>query len=226
MQSNGENPPSFAVNFSLDDSKLPGDAAIYIEAYARNTLQRFHFGTVEEIVPPDDTGLGELDLSATTLFRIHIVDESEHIGRLIASADKLKPEGEDDEVQKSSLLVVRSRPMGNDTWRLDFATGDKPELCINSRIPNAIGQIKNNPVFQTLILPAALRQVLMFYLWDDNVDEGSMAEHWLNFAEQTASERPQSEDTTDIMNWIDEVVERFSNSFELCDMLLLKMEDS
>jgi hypothetical protein len=226
LQTNEQGSLSFDVDLNLDKKKLPDEASIYIEAYQRNTLQRFNFGTVGQIRIPEDRTLNEIDLSSPTLFRVHVVDESEYLGRLIASADQLRPEGENDEDQKSGLLPVKSRPMGEETWKIEFETGGKPQLCINSRIPDAIGQMKNNSLFQTLILPAAFRQVLMYYIWDDNNDEGSIADEWLRFAEHIASEKPEDSDPAVLMKWVDEVVERFSNSFKLCGMLLHKMEES
>ena len=216
----------FDVDFSLNREKLPDDASIYIEAYQRNTLQRFAFGTVGEIRKPENRELDQLDLTSPALFRIRIVDETEHLGRLVASAERLKPEGDNEEDQRSSLLVVRSRPLGQQTWKLEFDTGGKPELCINSRIPDAIGQIRNNPQFQSLILPAAFRQVLMFFLWNDDEEEGSVAEQWIAFAEHLAGEKPLENDPSQLSNWIDDVVERFSEAFELCDILLHKMEEN
>ena len=180
MQSQENDAPIFDVDFSLNREKLPNDATIYIEAYQRNTLQRFHFGTVGQINKPENRKLDQLDLSSPALFRIRIVDENDHHGRLIASAEKLKPEGDDD--LKASLLAVRSRPLGQQTWKIDMETGDKPELTINSRIPDAIGQIKNNPQFQSLILPSAFRQVLMYFLWNDDDEDNGIAEEWLRFA--------------------------------------------
>ena len=224
MQSQENEAPVFDVDFSLNREKLPNDATIYIEAYQRNTLQRFHFGTVGQINKPENRKLDQLDLSSPVLFRIRIVDENDHHGRLIASAEKLKPEGDDD--LKASLLAVRSRPLGQQTWKIDMETGDKPELTINSRIPDAIGQIKNNPQFQSLILPSAFRQVLMYFLWNDDDEDNGIAEEWLRFAEHILHERPHEKDTLLLMNWIDDVIERFSESFKLCEMLLLKMEES
>lgn len=218
--------PAFDVDFSLNRKKLPDNASIYIEAYQRNTLQRFSFGTVAEIQKPEKRELDQLDLTSPTLFRIRIVDETEHLGRLIASAERLKPEGENDDDQRTSLLVVRSRPLGQQTWKVDFDTSGKPELCINNRIPDAIGQIKNNPQFQSLILPGAFRQVLMFFLWNnDDEDEGGVAEKWMTFAEHIAYERPQGNDPLELTGWVDDVVERFSEAFELCDILLHKLEN-
>lgn len=226
MQEQSNGIPAFDVDFSLNRDKLPDNASIYIEAYQRNTLQRFNFGTVSEIRKPENRELDQLDLSSPALFRIRIVDETENLGRLIASAEKLKPEGDNDEDQRSSLLVVRCRNLEQQTWKIDFETGGKPELCINSRIPDAIGQLKNNPLFQSLILPGAFRQVLMFFLWnDDDEDEGGIAEEWMTFAEHIAYERPEGKDPLQLTLWVDDVVTRFSETFVLCDILLHKLEE-
>lgn len=211
-------PPSFDVNFSLDTNNLNSEAAIYIEAYQGNTLQRFVFGTVGQIEKPDNRILNQLSLSKPTLFRIHIVDETGDHGKLIASG-QFKPEADDAAEQRASLLTVHARPLGQQTWNIEFETSGKPELCINSSIPDAIGQIRNNPHFQALILPSALRQVLMYFLWDDDLDDNDIANDWIRFGEQLAYELPSGKDTILLINWIDEVVLRFSESFRLCDML-------
>jgi hypothetical protein len=66
----------------------------------------------------------------------------------------------------------------------------------------------------------------MFYLWNnDDEDEGSIAAQWLVFAENLATERPHGDDPLELTGWIDDVVERFSDSFDLCDILLPKLEE-
>ncbi len=217
--------PFFDVSFNLDKDHLADHCSIYIEAYNRNTLQRFCFGTVGAIQNPEDRRLSEIDLSGPTLFRAHIVDGTEHVGRLVASANRLKPQSDDDEDRRSSLFVLRARPLGEQTWKVEFETGGKPELVINSRIPSPFEQLKTNALFQSLILPAAFRQILMFYILDEN-EEDEIVQDWLNFAESIFEERPEGGDASSLMNWVDDVVDRFSDSFSLCSMLINRMENS
>ncbi len=218
--------PEFDVDFSLNTDNLPADATIYIEAYKNNTNQRFHFGTVGCIVKPENRMLDQIDLTAPTLFRIRIVDETGHHGRLIASADQIRADS-DEKNQKNSLLPVKSTPLEQLTWKVEMEPGNRPVLCINSKIPDAKGQLASNPRFQSLILPAALRQILMFYLWNEDTDDDDpIAGQWLLFAEQLLNERPHENDPLLLMQWIDDVVSEFSRAFKLTDILLMKMEEA
>jgi len=217
--------PSFDVTFNLDQSKIPGDAVVYVEAYTGQLLKRFQCGTVSALSVPDERSLSGLDRSKQVLFSVRIVDETHDLGRVIACAERLRPADEDDNDNRTSLITLRSRPLGPETWRVDVDPERKPELIINSRIPDGIGQIKHNPVFQSLILPGVLRQVLMFFLWNENdTDAGDVAGEWFRFAEHLWTERPSSNDPGELMNWIDEVVNRFSGRFDLCQLLLGKLE--
>lgn len=217
---------TFDVDFSLDARSLPSTAAIYIEAYRNNTLQRFFFGSVGHIEKPEDLSLDQLDLSGPVLFRVRIVDESERVGRLIASADRLKASGDIDEDSRTSLFTVRKRPLGEVTWKIEFETGGKPELCINDKIPAAIEQLRNNVIFQSLIFPAALREVLL-YICQTNLEEDEIYQEWIRFAEYLAPGRPvdDTSDLIDKLSWIDEVVEGFCKQFELCSTLSHRMEE-
>jgi hypothetical protein len=216
--------PDFDARFSFKPGSLPESASVFIEAYHRNTLQRFDFGTVGQAKPPATTILDQLDLSGPVLFRVRIVDQDENKGQLIASTSGLRAEGDDDEEQRSSLIVVRSIPMGEQIWRMNFEDNNKPELLINNRIPDPIGQIKSNHFFQALILPAALRETLVWFIWNDEIDDDSVQEEWITFAEMLGGDRPTSEDASEQLVWIDEVVDSFSTRFKLCEMLVLRME--
>lgn len=219
-------PPEFDVDFSLDTTRLPDDAKIYVEASYINTLQRFSYGTVAEIKRPEPRKLNQLDLSGLIQFRVLIVDESAHLAQIVAQADNLRALGDDAEEQKSSLVVLKSRPLGQQTWRVEVPSEGKPELYLNSRIPFVIDRVKTVPLFQALILPAALREVLMFYLWDDEFEDGSVAQQWLKFGEYLAYEKPGTDaDASDLVAWVNEVSARFSERFDMCDLLLHRIEE-
>jgi len=218
--------PTFNVDFFLETKNLPSDAVIVIEAYNRNTLQRFSFGTVGKIEKPDSRILDKVDPTGAPLFRVRIIDETEKVGRLIASVEGLKPESDETEDQRSSIITLACRPLGSQTWIVNIPADAKPELVINNSIPDAMHQLKNNPLFQSLILPSAFRQVLMHYLWEGEFDEGTVQDQWLHFAKHLAGEKPHTEDVSELMTWADMVVERFSERFELCEILKLKMEEA
>lgn len=225
----GAQVPSFNAAFMFKDSRFPGEADLYVEAYHKNTSQRFGFGTVGAPVPPVDTSLGQIDLSGPVLFRVKIVDNSGHVGRLLAAAEGLRPDSENDEENKASLMTIKTTDLGQVTWNLAFSEDKKPVLCINSRIPEAKSQLLSNPKFQSLILPAALREVLMFVLWnnDGEADEESWQRKWLQFANHIAPvELDESGDPIQVLAWIDDVVAAFSERFELCELLIKKMEEA
>lgn len=183
-EQNGKS-PSFTAEFRLDKEKLPADAELFVEAYHRNTSQRFSFGTVAAPIAPTDTTLDQIDLSGPTLFRVKVVDNSQSVGRLIASAEQLAPKEDEKEEQRSSLMIIKRMPeMGNLTWKISFNEARKPVLCINTRIPDAINQLMHNSFFQSLILPSAFREVLMYILWNQGLeqDEGSWHKQWIEFA--------------------------------------------
>jgi hypothetical protein len=112
--------------------------------------------------------------------------------------------------------------MGQLTWKVDFETGGLPELCLNNNIPNAIEKMRIDPTMQALILPSALRQVLIYYVWSDD-QESESYQHWMAFAMLFADARPVDEDVNDLLAWIDEVVEGFVMRFNMCDMLVNEM---
>ena len=227
----GDLPPAFQATFKLNLEHLPSSADLFVEAYHRNTSQRFAFGTAGAPITPDNTTLSDIDLSGPTLFRVKVVDNSEKIGRLIASAERLSPKDEDADEQRASLMIFKSVPeMGNLTWKLSFNEAHKPVLCINNRIPEAKHQLMNNPLFQSLVLPAAFREVLLFILWseDDELTEGTWHNLWIEFANKLAQEDcPITERDPDrLIGWVDDVVRAFSESHHLCDHLIKRMEDN
>ena len=69
-----------------------------------------------------------------------------------------------------------------------------------------------------------MRETLVWFIWNDEIDDDSVQEEWITFAEMLGGDRPTSEDASEQLVWIDEVVDSFSTRFKLCEMLVLRME--
>lgn len=214
--------PVFNAHFSLDTTLYPSEAVIYVEAYYKETRQRFDYGSVANIQPPKSRVLDKLDLTGPIKFRVLIVDERESHGLLLASGDDFRADDSDDD-DRSSILPVRKRDLGQLTWKVEFETGSMPELCVNNAIPDVIEKVKSDPVFQSLILPSALKQVLVYYLWNEEDEDNDNYQQWLSFAEMLADKKPSTVDVIELLTWVDEVVENFSSRFDLTDRLMHSM---
>ncbi len=216
-----ETPPQFDVSFNFEPGEYPSDATVYVEAYYKETRQRFCFGKFGCITPPTDRRLDQIDLSGPTLFRVLVVDESGQHGKLLGSGDQFKAESGDDATNRSSLLAVRKYDLGQIPWRLHIDPGGAPELHMNSRIQDAVARLKTDPVFQALILPAVLKEILIWYLWnDEDREDNDYCERWMQFASSFAGENPDPDDPVESWQWIDEVIRGFTDQFHLGNMLV------
>jgi hypothetical protein len=216
--------PEFNVLLNLDEKSYPIDSVVYVEAHYKETRQRYCFGALSKLTPPSDRKLSDIDLSGPTLFRVLIVDESGRHGLLLASGEGFRADGDGDDDNKSSILSVVTRPLGQLTWKVEFETGSRPELCLNNCIPNAIEKMRVDPVFQALVLPAALREVLMYFLWNED-DDSEHSQHWMSFAELLAEAKPESNDPSEMLNWIGDVVAEFSQRFGLANRLVNSVKE-
>ena len=220
--------PSFDAEFKLID-RFPEGSAIYVEAYHKETLQRFSFGTVGNIKRPEDRRLTTVDLTGTTLFRVRVVDESGHIGRLLGSAEALRPEGSDGDDNSDTLMILKTGPLGSLPWRVEVpSSGGKPSLILNNQIPDALNRAKSDPGFYALILPGALQQVLYHLLTnepdEDDVEENEQRNRWIEMATKLECEPPETTDNEELSFWIDRVVEAFCRREDMTNALVTHLE--
>ena len=212
-------PPSFDVIFNINQRNMPPHAKLYIEARYKETRQRFDFGTLGHIFPPANRKLDMLDLTGTTSFCVLIVDESSKQGSILASGKGFKYDTGDDE-GKSSLLTVKELPLDGLSWKLDFENSDNPELIVNKHIPNALDKMRSDPVFQALILPAAMNQILSRYLFSDHDMESEGFSKWVEFTQNFTDTTPYEMDEPEKMKWLDDVIEQFAERFEFSTRLI------
>ncbi len=168
----------FNLRFRLDDLDLPTDAHVYVEAYHRAGYRRFDYGTIETPHRPGDRRLDAIPRSATPLFRIKVVDRTGTHGRILASLDRIRPEGVDSAPAGSrSLLFVEYEDLGNKIWQLDL-DGDWPVLRLN-RNAEEIGLVAaSDPKFLSLVYPEVFRQVLTRIIIEDQHTDPDCDDDW------------------------------------------------
>ncbi len=230
---------SFDAIVRLDGMDLLDEANLYIEAYHRTDLMRYHFGTVGNITIPKDLNLSHLAHHEKLRFRVLVVDESGERGLILASADRIRPtnegEGED---QKRPILPVDFRDLGRQVWRMEY-DGDEPILLINERIPNIHNLAKSDPRFHLYIYPAVIHDLFTHMIFVDGVDDvddpaQDWHRNWLTFATrflpkedipEHLSQRDKEFDSQDVLRWIDRLTEEFCSSRSREWLKLLTLEE-
>lgn len=181
--------PKFHADIDLSGYHLPSDAKVWVEAYDRNGLMRFPFGTAEKPGSENSTTLTDFSGTDSYYFRVKVVDK-QHRSRLFAVADSVSPVRHDDEDDSAkSLLRVATKDLGSVPWRIEYQVADHPLLVINNRIDAGKSLARSNQFFQALVLPAVLEQVLRRILLEEKYSpvadpdgDDMWKEGWLEFA--------------------------------------------
>jgi hypothetical protein len=198
----------FSAFLKLDSLDLPGDAQVIVEAYRQSISERFSYGTVANAFPKDPAVLKDLH-PAEVAFRVKVVDVA--TGQVLARGDKFRPgEGEDSGLRPLMKLIVRD--LGKQPWFVERGDAGM-QLVLNARIEEAEKRIQADRIFRGLILPAALRQVLLL-LWAERIEDEDDDEPdalWFRFAENLGCPAPESLDADDAAahEWIDAVCAAF-----------------
>lgn len=154
-------PPSFSADIQLPaDLKLDPSAKIYVEPYVKSSSMRFDFGTVGHMTPPLNCVLSDIDAGATVLFRVKVVDETDEVGRILASANGIRPENDADGDERRPLLPLRSVNLGEEIWRLEIDRDAGPTLIVNSRVPDLMETLKRDVYLQGVIYPEIVRRLV------------------------------------------------------------------
>lgn len=187
---------SFTADVSISsDLQLTPQARVYVEAYVGTSTMRFDFGTVAAISHPPDCLLNDIDAGTPVLFRVKVVDETEYVGRLLASAHGIRPEGDDDGSNRKALLPLRVCDLGEVVWRLIVEPDAGPMLAVNSRIPGIKERLPTDTVLTAAIYPEVVRQMVGL-VWgpDSSIEED---EDWLADWKTWLSEQLGREVTSD-----------------------------
>lgn len=209
----GTSPYFTAEIGDLKSLGLDPGARVYVEAYVNTSSMRFDFGTVENIAPPNDLKLDELDAGGGILFRVRVVDEANEVGKILASADGIRPQAEIDREDPKALLPVAYRDLGEAIWDMDMQPGARPQLVLNNRIATLGDLIRTDPLIQGAIIPMAVHRVLETVYLDDEYgsDDDEWVRDWKQFAAALhgGEEIDEGADSEELKSTLKGVVARF-----------------
>lgn len=233
LESLPDEPLLAKVSLNLHKQGFPGSASIALEAYRRSSGMRFDCGTIEAPEVPGVIVLNEVDGSGSVLFRLKVVDNDEEPGKLLGSAERLKPKSDDNSEGRRSLFPIIYRDLRQDVWKVEIEQGDAPKLIINKRMPSFSHKLLESPMMQGLLLPAALRFVLHELVTPSETgeaeDEPGWKDDWLEYcrSELGAEDDPlEFVDDNAKKDWIDDVVARFCENLAFVENIRNKLEDS
>lgn len=219
-------PSGQAVSFSADLSglaglKLPPSAKVSVEPFFGHSAMRFEFGTIGAIVAPASTLLDEIDNGGEVSFRVKVIDDNAgHLGRLLASGDRISavPPG-GPEQGRLPLLPVKPEWLDERIWDVSTADGKRPYLLVNSRIPGLAARIQEDPLLRGSILVEAFRKVLSAMLDSGDGEDLAWFADWKTFlTDVLGMSYPENldptDDSTEREEFIADTLEAFSKKFQ------------
>lgn len=175
-------PPSFDAQIALpEELQLPDHGRVYVEPYVKTSAMRFSFGTVANREVPPSRLLTEIDVGASVLFRVKVVDETNEIGKILASANGIRPRSLEDGDDRKPLLPLRTRDLGEELWRLEFSREAGPEIVVSNRVPALGDMIRTNALLQGAIFPEVVRQMVRNVFGGDVEDDLEWVVDWKHF---------------------------------------------
>ena len=200
------------LTLNLEGLGFPSSGKVVFEAYQKPTAMRFDLGTVAAPEIPGVFELVDLDPGAAVLFRLKVITADDESGRILGAAERLRPASDDNEDGRRSLFPIDKRDLGSEIWKVEIGDAG-PRLLINYSVPGLIERIQTDPLVQGLLLPAALRVVLVELAGNPAADDDdtSWKADWLRFCreELRLAEDPSDIDDDGREAWIDEGVRSF-----------------
>lgn len=202
------------TKLELDGYDLESDEQVIVVARAGNTSRRYEIGVVSAW-SPEPRDLSGLDGSQVLRFRILIRKKDSK--RLTATAENLRCAGDGD---IESLLPIVSTDLGQRLWAI-IIDEDGAVLQCNERVFPSGASAESYAPFRSLVLPEALRQVLLYLGRDpERINtEGTVWVDWGAWMRQLGIDVPPPSDEDQLASWITESTGRFCDYFKSADDL-------
>jgi hypothetical protein len=221
-------PRSFEADLSgLAELDVPRDCHVYVEPYVTGStsMMRFDFGTIGKPETPASTLLSDLDSDGRVLFRIKVVDQAGEVGKIVAHANALRSRSTGDaEDDSRAILPVAHGELGEIVWRMEFEGQERPTLVINNRVPGLMDRLKNDPLLQGAILPAAISEIFRRILdanRPDGNDDLDWVQDWRTWASGVLDDElgDDTDDVDELENRLDLLKEGFASASKFVSKL-------
>jgi hypothetical protein len=197
------------------DARYPLDARVFVEVYSRQAgMERFYWGTWADVAKEPTrafTFVGNV-ASQGLLGRIKVVAAD---GRLLGEADKLRPDERRATGGRRELLEIHRVSLQEEVWRLDYDPQQGPRLLLNKELPTSF---EYGAVFQGLVFPTALREILRQLLREDpdDVEDDEGWQHvWLKLGKSFCPFDGPPRGDENGFEWVESVVQGFCRAHRL-----------
>lgn len=214
-------------------SAMPTDAQVSVDLYRRTEVESFILGTVGDLGHLDKVPLERFTDPTGAFIRVRIVSTAAgDEGRLLAFADKLRPEPPSTgPADTKPLLPFRgSDALEDEVWSLEIGP-EGPIVLMNSRLASWNAAARS-PHFVSLVYPEIMRRI---GLWlGTGLRDGETAESgndslgdWLRFARELGVDLNSigaASDEEDIEKFAASCARRFSSKTRMLDRFNQLME--
>lgn len=208
-QTISEHPLRVSLTLSLQDLKLEPEHHLVVEPYVGNVSKRILCGTVGNPEIPNVIDLSDLKTGGAIQFRVKVFQKD---GLLIASGERIRLIGQDEETGRKPLLPVETdASMGDEVWRVAVGDSVHPKLILNSRVPSLKDRLVEDPVIGGAIVLPAVREVLR--VLSANLGGDVWQPDWLEFARRYEPDTDPEvgfEDDDDAEDWVNKIVSAFA----------------
>ena len=153
----------------------------WVEVYKSSRVECFRLGDGRIGDPYKDRFATTFDSEVYPLLRIKLVAVDDPSHKILASKVRINPTTIDDHGKKEHLLPLRFEECKQIPWYVKDPGGTRPILVVNSNLhrPDETVQVLvKDRMFNALVLPQALRQILRERLFCDVIDKDDI---WLKF---------------------------------------------
>jgi hypothetical protein len=204
------------VKLDVGDLKLDPSFPVILIARSGNTTERAELGTVGSWSKADQP-LPGLDAANVQRYRVLIRDSSSP--KIVASAENLRLANDSG---SESLIPMLPADLGQELWQLTLDESDGATLLYNKNVFPSGSGAESNVAFVSLVLPEALRQVLLSIAGDPDVlsDEKSSYFEWGTWLDGLGASRPAVDlDDSERLTWANSVVAMFCEREKMADKL-------